>query len=43
VTFAGSDWLTPQASLAPHTGAILNAFVERTRLMAFDANGNAID
>lgn len=42
VTFAGSDWLTPQAALAPHTGAILNAFVERSRLMAFDANGNAI-
>ena len=42
VTFAGSDWLTPQAALVPHKGAILNAFVERTRLMAFDATGNAI-
>lgn len=43
VTFAGADWLTPQATLAPHPGAILNAFVERTRLMAFDARGNAVD
>ena len=42
VTFAGSDWLTPQSALEPHTGAILNAFVERSRLMAFDASGKAI-
>lgn len=42
VTFAGSDWLTPQSELQPHAGAILNAFVERSRLMAFDASGKAI-
>ncbi len=42
VNFAGSDWLTPQSELRPHTGAILNAFVERSRLMAFDASGKAI-
>lgn len=42
VTFSGADWLTPQPNMAPHKGAILNAFVERTRLLAFDADGNAI-
>lgn len=42
VTFADASWLTPQPALAPHAGAILNAFVERSRLMAFDASGKAI-
>lgn len=42
VRFADASWLTPQASSAPHMGAILNAFVERSRLMAFDASGRAI-
>ena len=42
VSFAGANWLTPQASSAPHAGAILNAFVERSRLMAFDASGRAM-
>lgn len=43
VNFANASWLTPQASSAPHAGAILNAFVERSRLMAFDATGKAIN
>lgn len=43
VTFAGSDWLTPQSELRPHVGSILNAFVERSRLMAFDASGKAME
>ena len=42
VSFADASWLTPQASSAPHAGAILNAFVERSRLMAFDASGRAM-
>lgn len=42
VTFAGANWLTPEAAVAPHAGAILNAFVDRSRLMAFDASGRAI-
>ncbi|MDP3494351.1 MAG: hypothetical protein Q8R82_14655, partial [Hyphomonadaceae bacterium] len=42
VTFANASWLTPQSSSAPHAGAILNAFVERSRLMAFNASGKAI-
>ena len=42
VTFADASWLTPQSTLAPHAGAILNAFVERSHLMAFDASGKAI-
>ncbi len=43
VTFAGSNWLTPQPAAAPHDGALLNAFVERTKLMAFDAAGRAVN
>jgi len=42
VSFADASWLTPQDSSAPHDGAILNAFVERSRLMAFDASGRAM-
>lgn len=42
VSFADASWLTPQPAAAPHTGAVLNAFVERSRLMAFDAAGKAI-
>ncbi|MBK8838090.1 MAG: ABC transporter ATP-binding protein [Hyphomonadaceae bacterium] len=42
VTFADASWLTPEDAAAPHAGAILNAFVDRSRLMAFDAGGKAI-
>ena len=42
VMFADASWLTPQPAAAPHAGAVLNAFVERSRLMAFDASGKAI-
>lgn len=42
VTFSDASWLTPQPAAAPHAGAVLNAFVERSRLMAFDAAGRAI-
>jgi ABC-type sulfate/molybdate transport systems ATPase subunit len=41
VAFANANWLTPHPAIAPHAGAVLNAFVERTRLMAFDASGKA--
>lgn len=42
VTFAGASWLTPQLVAAPATGMTLNAFVDRARLMVFDAEGNAL-
>jgi glycerol transport system ATP-binding protein len=42
ITFANANWLTPQPAAAHPPGAILNAFVERRRLMVFDENGKAI-
>ena len=41
VSFAGASWIAPRPAAPPHPGAILNAFVERTKLMAFDASGKA--
>ena len=41
VSFAGASWIAPRPVAPPHPGAILNAFVERTKLMAFDASGKA--
>jgi ABC-type sulfate/molybdate transport systems ATPase subunit len=41
-TFAGATWMCPLAVEAPHEGALLNAFVDRSRLMLFDAEGKAL-
>ncbi len=43
VNFAGAPWLCPLATPAPRTGALLNAFVDQSRLMVFDAEGQALD
>jgi ABC-type sulfate/molybdate transport systems ATPase subunit len=42
VTFAGARWMCPLTFTAPHAGVLLNAFVDRSRLMMFDAAGNAL-
>ena len=43
VTFAGEAWLAPQfAATIPPPGAMLNAFIDRRKLMAFDAAGQAV-
>jgi ABC-type sulfate/molybdate transport systems ATPase subunit len=42
VFFAGERWLTPPLASPPPPGAVLNAFVERSKLMVFDADGNAL-
>jgi ABC-type sugar transport system ATPase subunit len=42
VSFAGATWLCPPLAQAPHPGALLNAFVDRARLMLFDAEGKAV-
>jgi hypothetical protein len=34
--------MCPLAVEAPHEGALLNAFVDRSRLMLFDAEGKAL-
>jgi ABC-type sugar transport system ATPase subunit len=42
VTFAGETWLAPQFTASvPPQGAVLNAFIDRSKLMAFDAAGEA--
>jgi ABC-type sulfate/molybdate transport systems ATPase subunit len=42
IKFAEAIWLTPQLAAAPPAGAVLNAFVERRKLMAFDGAGKAV-
>jgi glycerol transport system ATP-binding protein len=42
LTFAGSNWLTPHAAAVLPSGAVLNLFVDRSRLMIFGAEGEAI-
>lgn len=42
-TFAGVPWICPLAVAAPPPGAVLNAFVDRSRLMMFDAEGRALN
>lgn len=42
VTFADAAWLCPLATVTPHAGARLNAFVDRSRLMVFNAEGVAL-
>lgn len=42
VGFANATWLCPLVTAAPHPGARLNAFVDRSRLLVFDASGRTI-
>jgi hypothetical protein len=42
VSFAGATWLCPLAMAAPPTGAVLNGFVDRSRLILFSADGQAL-
>lgn len=42
VIFAGASWLSPQPSTSPPPGMMLNAFVDRARLMVFDSEGKAV-
>jgi len=42
VMFAGARWMCPLVAAAPHAGGLLNAFVDRSRLMLFDAAGKAL-
>ncbi len=42
VTFANRPWMCPLAASAPHGGTLLNAFVDRSHLLVFDADGRAI-
>jgi hypothetical protein len=41
VTFANRQWMCPLDKSAPHPGALLNAFVDRSHLLVFDADGRA--
>lgn len=43
VTFAGAGWLCPLLTDPPVAGARLNAFIDASRLMMFDADGRALD
>jgi len=43
VTFAGAPWVCPLATPAPPSGALLNAFIDQSRLMVFDATGRSLD
>jgi glycerol transport system ATP-binding protein len=42
VAFAGSTWMCPKMATQPHAGALLNAFVDRAKLMLFDGEGRAL-
>ena len=42
VTFANKQWMCPLDKSAPHAGTLLNAFVDRSHLLVFDAVGRAI-
>jgi len=42
LSFADATWLTPQHGVAFPNGAILNAFVDRQKLLVFDADGQAL-
>ncbi len=39
VGFGGATWLCPSPEAAPPAGAVLNAYVDRSRLMVFDGAG----
>jgi ABC-type sugar transport system ATPase subunit len=42
VAFAGERWLAPMPAAAAHQGAVVNAFIDRSRLMVFDGDGKAL-
>jgi ABC-type sulfate/molybdate transport systems ATPase subunit len=42
VFFAGAEWVCPLAGTPPHAGALLNVFVDRARLILFDAEGRPV-
>lgn len=42
IAFAGASWLSPQPTSSPPPGMMLNAFVDRARLMVFDGDGKAV-
>lgn len=42
VGFGGVTWLCPSTGGSPPAGAVLNAFVDRTRLMVFDGEGRRL-
>lgn len=42
VRFAGAGWLAPLPAEAPPAGMVMNAFVDRTRLMVFDDAGKMV-
>lgn len=42
VTFAEARWMCPLTGAAPPAGALLNAFVDQSRLMLFDATGGLV-
>jgi len=41
VGFGGVTWLCPSPGAPPHAGAVLNAFVDKSRIMLFGADGRA--
>ncbi len=41
-SFAGSAWLLQQPASPPPPGSLLNVFVDRSRLLVFDATGQAV-
>lgn len=41
-SFSGSAWLLPQPASPPPPGSLLNVFVDRSRLLVFDAAGKAV-
>jgi ABC-type sugar transport system ATPase subunit len=42
VKFSGASWLAPMPAAAAHQGSVVNAFIDRARLMVFDADGKAL-
>lgn len=42
LTFGRESWLSPLTAAAPPPGVVINVFVDRSKLMAFDAHGAAI-
>lgn len=42
VGFANQSWMCPLAMAAPHAGTLMNAFVDRSHILVFDAAGRAL-
>lgn len=42
VGFANQAWMCPLATPAPHAGTLMNAFVDRSHILVFDAGGRAL-